>query len=419
MAEIVGPPQTQGYQTYPDYVGTDGVETGVPYLLPPQFTWDKPNSITIADVYLPPATPPVPAQPAYGTDFELKWNVKVPTTQAATLEVTILNANQWKGAPAARLALRNSFIALAEALDELERPTGKGEQPVLVPGAAAIVLRRVAEIIPAAIAESPFYFYGLNTGIGTATPCPYVDLAPGMRLLLQPEPSQFAAPGNPLNGPAPGAPLVLQLSGVTGADGYRRVCFDTFLGAIAAPQIANKAVGPTAPQTVIGGVLDLQASGTARRLYRLLYPNTLPPASSPGDVQLSDSITLVGAESRADLEAATIAFQAGKSATGVSAPLVYSVIRGRVAVAPQVAVNLDGAVTWVALGTTVRDLVEQLVFSNPLVWGSQVELHRRCGATPPSLQPLVFNPGKTTLTDPHVYELPVVQGDMISVAGWS
>src|SRR5204862_6668417 len=108
---------------------------------------------------------------------------------------------------------------------------------------------------------------------------------------------------------------------------------------------------------------------------------------------------------------------------GTTAPLVSSVIRGRAAVTPQVAVNLNGSAAWVPLRTTARDLVEQLAFSNPLVWdvpnsrNAQFSMYRRAGAPPPGTQSLWFNPANAAVPDPAVYELPVTQSAMISGAG--
>lgn len=419
MANV--PVQQSGYQTYPGFTGTDNGCQDAVYLLPPSFTYDAENQVTVPNVYLPPVVPP--AGPS-NDDFNLVWNTpNPPATSTATLTVTITNVNQWKCDPGSRSDLRANFAALAAALDALEFPDPPSGA-CLVPGATALILRKVAEIMPAPLAESLFYFYGLSTGTTAGPACPYVDLVPGMRLAIQPETYQFIGVPGQTNGYVPSGQQYVPVGGVLGADGFRRVGFEPFLGFIAAPKIANQPVGQASPQVPIGGALDLAAAAAARRWYRLLYPAELPTSGQPGDFQLGDSITLVGAETRADLEAATTSFQSGLPATGTRAPLVYSVLRGRGSIVPQIAIQVSGSMEWVSLGTTVREVVEERFFSNPRAWdhntstGQQFTLGRYQSAAPPAKVAMIFNPSHAPLADPRVYELPVIQGDTIAISPW-
>jgi hypothetical protein len=421
------PTPQNSYQVDPGFPATDGGMAPDVYLLPPSFQYQAPTQVSVANVYLPPAPLVVPANPPYAEDFTLTWNAPStgtkPTTANVTLTITIENANQWKTDAASRAALRAHFALLAAALDDMELTDRS-----LAPGATQLVLRRVAEMLPAPLAESLFYYHGLSTGLGTAGACPYVDLLPGTRLVAQPQASQFTAPGaKPQNGPTAGGHLALDLHGVTGGDGLRRVAFDAFLGSIAAPLIPATPLSSTAPQVIAGGALDLQAAGTARRWYRLLYPLGLPDADSAGGGGLLESVTLAGAETRADLEAATVAFQSGRAASAAGAtPLLYWVLRGRTVLVPQVTVFVNGGPRWVALGTTVRHVVEPYASSNPYAWdaGSHTNLQVTVSRplTPngqslpqPPRQPIAFNVEQTPLSDPRVYELPLVQGDVLTV----
>jgi hypothetical protein len=413
------PEATLEYQTFWSFTGTDGAcdSQHDVFLLPPTpVEYDKASIVTAGNVYRPPSLPPpIPNNPPYGDDFTIAWTVpSQPTTANVSLSIGIKNANQWRCGASARQALQANFSQLAIALDQLEYTS-----QVLLPGATQLILRRIAEILPAPLRESLYYFHGLNTGILSAQACPYVDLTPGMRLVIQPEANQLYAPGSSLNGLVGGGSVELPLCGVTGSDGFRRIAFDPFLGAIAAPQIAN--VPQPGPQVVAGGVLDLQAAGLARRWYRLLYPPSLPSSASGGDVQLSDSVTLVGAETRADLELATANFQAGKPATGVAAPLVYTVLRGRAAIVPQVAFLLNGQPAYAELGTTFRQLVEPTLPSNPLEWGGGQAGSMTRLLTPqpkglPQAKSVMFTPRNLSSTqDPRAFDLPVVQGDAVQV----
>jgi hypothetical protein len=256
-----------------------------------------------------------------------------------------------------------------------------------------------------------------------------------MRLSVLTASNQFVGPGNTLSGMVAGGALDVEIGGVLDASGTRRVSFEPFLGAIADPVIDNTPVGPSSPQSAIAGVADLHAAGSLRRWYRLLYPPKLPPASGPGDLALGDSVTLVGAETRADLEAATTSFQSGTAAKAMGPKsLVYSVLRGRATVVPKIAVNVLGQPTWVSVGTTVRDIVERyaptsLLSTNPLQWnppgGSgaftlvRLPVNGQTSFNPPAYTDATdkrVDTG-TVVPDPRVYELPLQQGDVVTVRG--
>lgn len=417
------PVPTNTYQTFPNYKDANGVTASVPFLLPPTFTVGGPTTVTISLVYQ--GGSPTPLTPPCSNDFTLDWNIpKQPTTGNVTLTVTIAAGNQWSCSQANRDALRANYALLGAALDTMEIGG------VLVPGATALILRRVGEVMAAPISESLFYLHGLNTGLNTAQACPYVNLLPGMRLLIQPQATQFVGVGSTANGPVAAGEQTFQLGNVTGPDGLCYVSFNGFLTAISPPEIANVPLSGTAPQVVIAGALDLQAAGTACRWYRLLYPPKLPPATSAGDAQLGDSITLVGAQSWADLELATAAFQSGQPATNAAKPLVYSVFRGRLSVIPQVAVAVNNKLVYVPLGTTVRNVLESLAPSNPLTWDTDQQqnlvattnrlMTNETNAKYPQPVKVAFNPAPnaTPLPDPGVYDLPLAHGDSLNVTAW-
>lgn len=432
---MVAPPTptpTSTYQVEPQFPAGDEATAADVYVLPPSFQYKFSTTVTVPNIYRPPAALTLPDGSNFAQDFVLQWNGpggnNTPATDNTTLTITIQNANQWRSDPKSRATLQANFALLATALDGMEYTAQS-----LVPGATLLLLRRIAEVLPAPLAESLFYYYRLSSGIGTAAACPYVDLVPGMRVVVQPEAAQFTAPAAvPQNGPVAGGALAFDLHGRTSPDGLRRIAFDGFLGSIASPQVPPTPLSSTAPQVVAGGVLDLHGSGTARRWYRLLYPTALPDANTAGEGKLISSITLVGADTRTDIDNATTSYQSGQPATASgSVPLLYWVLRGRSAVIPQISVFVNQATQWLPLGTTVRDVVESLVLSNPHAWdaggaGTQLSLYRPM--TPndsplpqPAQQPVMFNVAQASLSDPRVYDLPLVQGDVISVTvpNWS
>jgi hypothetical protein len=407
-----------GYWTLPGYTGTDS-SPGQVFLLPPGAEKGHDQKVTVENVFPAGKAPSEPTSPPYAADFS--WQAK----DKGNLVITIKgNGNQWRGDAAARAELRKHFAELLVAFDALEYPSGP-----FLPGATALIARALAEVMPAPIAESLFFYYGMNSGLTAGSETPYVDLVPGMRVVVQPTANQFVGVGSKRNGMVAAGSLTLRVCGSTGSDGHRRVGFDPFLAALAPPQIPNKPVGPVSPQVEISGVQDLQAAVLARRWYRLLLPLALSPAAIPGDAELGDSVTLVGAETRADLEAATAKFQAGEPASGTAAPLVYSIFRGRAAVQPQISVSWGSWPEWVPLGTTVRDFVEQFAFAHPSAWNNSASKphpeNSPFGLTRPVTSPagnfgegrqVFFNPQEAEVSDPLVYELPVIQGDRFESA---
>ena len=86
------------------------------------------------------------------------------------------------------------------------------------------------------------------------------------------------------------------------------------------------------------------------------------------------------------------------------------------------AVRMDRAAELLRIrGLTVRDVVESLILSNPYAWsGSWVSFSRPMTPNGPALpqpaqQPAMFNVAQATLSDPRVYDLPLDQGDVITV----
>ncbi|MFI2242482.1 hypothetical protein [Streptomyces chrestomyceticus] len=404
------------FQVLSAYKGTDGA-SGEVYIVAPATEYKTVTAIRIAAVCQKDPTPF--SGEAFAASFVLAWE-KSPDGihQKHTLVVTV-KQGQWQAKAAARKQLRHDFVQVALCLDKREGTS----QSELVPGATRLIMRRIAEKLPAPLSETPFYLFGFSSGIPPLPASPYVDLLPGMRLLVQPAVNQLIGPGASLNGPVTAGTFTAEVCGVTGSDGARRIGFNAFLGAISAPKVPNEPVSERSPQRVIGGLLDLQAAGVARRYWRLCFPTKYPPVHLPGDVQLGNSVTLIGADSLGSLEKATEAYQAGAPADDVD--LRYAVFRGRPTVIPELPILLNEVLTHVPVGTTVRQVVESHMMSNPAHWettkssGQQVSLWRYVGMAAdelPSRKPVRFYPGtRATFCDPREFELPLAPADRVQV----
>ena len=410
------------YQVYGSFRGTDQ-GAAEPYLIAPKAEFNKEIAVVVVNLYSGKAS--APDKTTFdNADFKLAWLLRndplanlstVPADKVDDVKVavTIKNANCWKAAPAARQALRASFEVFCQWVETLEL----GAQAI-VPGGAAVLINRVAEALPAPLGDSLFFHAGFNAGRG-ASSSPYVDLRPGMRLRVDFAANQFVAPGSPLNGLVGSG----QSHYYIGRDSDQRIVFDAFLAAIAAPE-TSAPLG----QATASGALDLQAAGAARRHYRLFYPTQLPPATAPGDGRLTRNVTLIGADTRADLKAATDVYsQSGDLAAAAGLPIIALSFRGRAVAVPEIAVYInrevgnhrDSALTYVPLGTTLRQLLDQQAGA----WNSRqlydedgtIRLRRFWAEEDgvPQYRRVMLNPVRAA--DIRVFDLPLTRSDMLDI----
>ena len=410
------------YQVYATFKGTDQVAADTPYLIAPKVQFNAAITVAVQNLYqIPPGGPPT-APLIENDDFKFAWSatdlskVTPDKVDNVNAQITIKNNNIWKTAGAARQALRANFSDFCAWIEALEL----GAQ-ALVPSGAAVIAQRIAEALPAPIDESLFYSAGLNAGFGLNS-SPFVDLLPGMRLRVDFAANQFVGPGSPLNGLVGSGQSYFYI----GRDGNQRVVFDTFLGAIAAPET-------TAPlgQSTASGLSDLQAAGAPRRHYRLFYPTQLPPATAPGDSRLTRNVTLLGADTLADLKVATDAYTASGTIAGAASgnlPIIAVSFRGRAVAVPEIGVYVNRRVadyrqstlTYVPLGTTLRQLLDQQAGTwNPLqLYGESgtITLRRFWSEVDglPQYRKVMLN--SVRAADVRVFDLPLVKSDMLDIA---
>jgi hypothetical protein len=419
MAPIL-PVQTNNYQVFPFFRGTDKVSTDQTFVLPPAFTYGtNPNPISFQIPLLwlggtQKFTPPANDDFAFAT--QPAPNQSNPPSQANTyVSITIKANNMWQcGAPARALLMKN-FTAFLQAIESTLEIPG-----LLIRGATFRIGQAIADWIPAPPVETLFYRYSLSSGF-TAGTTAYVDVRPGMQLLLDTQISQLVSPDSPLNGYVSNDSLRLNVVGVPGPNGTRLVGFDPFLSTIKSPTI-----GVSGSPIMAGGVIDLQPVSGARPYWRLFYPSTMSPASTPGNLDIASNVVLVGAATLADLNAATSSYPAiGSSGTP---PTICFVFFGRAIVVPEIPITVQvglqsTSLQYVPVGTTIANLAERFT-TLPLNPGtsSGITVLRRMGG---ELQNSITQYVNATVA-PYtqnmaaipaaVWDVPLISGDAVTIS---
>lgn len=295
-----------------------------PYLYVAQNQGTQPPvTIPLDDVF---ATAPSGSLPAAAP-----FSLTKPSSGPFAYQIDV-DASIWTfDASAIRPAVRAGFDAFLQALD------AQG----LKPGRLNQIRGWLAQALPQTFAESLYFRYGFDPA-GRA-----VELSPGMRLRIDFESHQAVDPGKtPLNGFVGTGRSYVELRQTAGAQGGLVLGFDPFLAQL---QGMSVGVSPGA-----GGAIDLQGAAFQLPYWRLLYPQSYTSSGGPGYQYAQQNPVLVGAPTRAALEAATT--QYGKDGT-VPAPAVGVWFRGRAAPVPEFPVLFQGTLNWCTLGTTLRDLV--------------------------------------------------------------
>lgn len=238
-------------------------------------------------------------------------------------------------------ALFDDFVALRTALDALEGTT-------LVPDGAATACVRVASNLPLRVDQVLRFRYILDASTR------WIDLWPGMQLALAPSSfslfdinyGSLATTNNAYSGS--GHLLVRRARG--GA-----LQFSPFLASL--NSVAPTAGVPRNP-AAIAGYLDFGSNALRQRLARLIYPEQIPPANPEmlGTPDITNSVTLVSADSYADLTNATDAVLKN---TATPSGTQRAFLTTRTGVSVRIAIDWMGGRQWAELGTTLWDLIRQ------------------------------------------------------------
>lgn len=347
---------SSAYTISTTFPGTGGATTG-PYLIPPSISGDstQPWNIWIAGVCAAGTTPSTQGigsttpQPDFSLVFK---NALMPITGNPVYAlVSVQPGNLFTDS---RAALQNSFRLFRQQVEQLE------QSGVLIAGGTDLLLAQVAGNLPLRFDEVLFYHYGLDPVNQ------YVDLQPGMTLRLEAAGYQYCdGPGGPgyglnayVNAGSSRLPLV-QL-----ANGLR--AFDAFLGRFSSSYSLNPAASCPLQAS---GLVDLQVSGNARKRWRLVYPAVFVGAGSVDNQGAGGqtSCVLLGADSYADLDAATTDVIAGNAGCGQQAqghnPIVSISFTGRTIAVPEITVLLRNQQIQLPVGSTYRNVIQQM--ANP------------------------------------------------------
>jgi hypothetical protein len=350
-----------------------GGQTAVgPYLVPSALTAGSAVSIYVVgpvapnapsgSVTLPSVTLPAPA-PTSQSVFALSIVAATGQSPLPAVKVDVAQAPAWSADPTQRATMAMAFKVFRAQLEALEA----AGTPVLSPGASDLIVNRLAASLPLRFDEVMAYYYAFDPVTQS------IDLLPGMSLRVDWAGYQYCD--------APGGGTGSGLNGftTTGASHFeiarrpdRTLAFDGF-SAQFAPGITLQP--PAACPLFAGGPVDLQLQGNARRHLRLVWPNNFGGAGSVDNNGSSNQLSciLLGADTFADIEAATAAIAGGQTACGLQAtgnnPIVSIAFTSRVTLVPEIWVWMMGTPQRVPLGTSVRNLVQR--FADPIAYQMQ------------------------------------------------
>jgi hypothetical protein len=145
-----------------------------------------------------------------------------------------------------------------------------------------------------------------------------------------------------------------------------------------------------------------------------------------GNPGISENVALVGADTWALIQSVTDDYENGRPIfTGATVDAVY--FAGRALLIPELLMFVNSAPTWVAIGTTVRNVVERMghfPFATLMVDYDTFLISRQyyqMNPQAPDTQTNYLNVILVPVSDlrqysgPDVYELPVIAGDSIKI----
>ncbi|HWA90318.1 MAG TPA: hypothetical protein VG889_09805 [Rhizomicrobium sp.] len=336
-----------------------------------------------------------------------------PVTPPYAYTVTVpASSGLWSFADA---ATRQTIAAqFASFLNAIAGTTGASVQ------APRIVQQTLASGLPLSFAESLGYRYSFDPQMR------FVDLQAGMRLEIRYESYQYVSGSAPTNGYVTGGNAVYEIADMAGSGGTRFTAIDPFLGSL-------QAIGFQSPQQGgAGGDIDLQTAAYRRPYLRLFYPQSFPASQSQGSTDYNTAVALVAATDWSALDTVTQYFISfGSLPTAPSADYSIAYFRGRAVPTPLIAVSVNGASRFVALGTTLGTLLagEGLPPDLAQVWLSGVSLARPVTPNLPTTEVnstgiVVANRRPVMVTyqqfgafsnQTTVLDLPLVQGDAVKI----
>ncbi|WP_417521881.1 hypothetical protein [Marinobacter sp.] len=349
----------QGNDTDADAIG--------PFVIPPQFGNLDPTldpafcfnyfaTSATANAETPPNIPTDTNQPVFALQF--KKSNSGGSQIFEYVQITVSKNYIFSQVVEQRTAMLAAFRTFRTQVEALE---AADTEPGLRLGTTDALMNYLATNLALTTPEIPRYYYGFDPSNQS------IDLLPGTALRLEYAPYQYVAP--------PGVPGY-EANAFAGTGSVRipiarkadlNIAFDTMIGNFA-PGIQLSPAASPCPD-IAASLLDLEIQSFARKHWRLVTPPTLP-----GPTQVSNSggnaaqtSVLLGADTYADLDAATTAFLSNSNQCTVAQagnnPIVSISFTGRVIGSVDIECVVNGAREHVAVGTTIRDLI----FRNALV----------------------------------------------------
>ncbi len=324
------------------YYFSDVSESNTPYLLRSEKIPAVPNAKPAIALWLPNLfttlpegiTLPASIDPnAAGVPFgiEKTGNATLPYQLKA-----VANSAIWTfGSDNIRAAIKTQFQTMMNALEGLG----------LLPGAWWEVQQTFVQGMPLTFDETLYYAYGFDP-INRS-----VNLQPGMRVTFDFEAHQFVgSEDTDLNGFVGGGASQYNLGSyhytIQGNE-YLETGFSNFLSQL--PIEVDNNVGGG------GGAIDMYANGFRKPYYKLLYPTTINSSDGNGSSNASTNVSILAADTMANLET----YAQSRNFNTLPATVALTFFRGRVVITPEVRVLVNGAPTYVPVGSSVRQLVEQ------------------------------------------------------------
>jgi hypothetical protein len=291
----------------------------------------------------------------------------------------------------------------------------------LAPSAAAVIARRIATALPLPYDQILPFACAYNT-VGR-----YADLLPGMRLAIGTALYQFAGIVAPLQSRnSYGAAGLHYLPIRRRSDGT--IGFNAFVDELASITLFPQ--GGAA--TEMTGSIDLALSGNRMPFYRLVYPAQLDPVAPTQAISTYNPNLpiLIGATDLASLETSTTAWIGAEAAPPSNS--VWLGFSGRATIIPEISISLNGTQIWVALGTTLADLVSPVLTAAPIELIKAVEsssiaismwrwaVSPNLGPQPVSVEALPINLPQTAYLPnipiaPNWATIPLLDGDVVIV----
>lgn len=345
-----------------------------PYLIPPSnvtVNYAEPLAIWISALCAPHTSISTPGVTPGATQasFSLEFAPSQASGDSSFLaKVTVDPSVVYSDDATKRIQMANDFTVFRTQVEALEVTSSAAAQGGLIRGGASLLLNRVATNMPLRFDEILTYLYGFNASLQ------YVDVLPGMTLRAEWAGYQFC------NGPGGlGAGLNgFVNSGTSRFHVTRRpdytLSLDAFLAQFSVPgySLTPPSTSPPPPCPLFAaGLIDLNVSVNARRHLRIFFPKTIVDSSNIDNSGTSSQMSsrLIGADTYADIEAATEDIVAGNFGCGVASPgnqpIVSIVFTGRVAVIPEISFFFDGVTTTVPLGTTLRNVLNRVADPAP------------------------------------------------------